>query len=314
MPNNYEKNIHHEPNETLKNPILETKKIIQNQALIEQAPSLESLNNLSFENSKRSIYYGTGLTTPKEPAVGLPFDVLGMILTAEQLRQAGGFQKIIHHIADTHAKTNSFINHQEVDTLAKKVKSTLTKVTKNLGIDSLTITMASDFDNTREYKNQLSFFKERSSLHDYVIHEMADIEYYRTHHNLSMKLGWVIQGSETSIGSDERLFDREYIRIVTPQENKMSFIYTKPGRTFDLSRPKVSPYIQIPGENRLLLDKKENAPKKIKESIERTGDKNLGGALKHLTSIVRTYEKLYENLGRIPIEDKIQFIIEKATK
>ena len=92
-----------------------------------------------------------------------------------------------------------------------------------------------------------------------------------------------------------------------------SFIYTKPGRTFDPSRPKASPYIQIPGERRLLLDPNENARATIEEAVEASGDVQLGGARKHLKSIVRLYESVFGTLGRdIDLEDKIQIILDTA--
>lgn len=297
-------------------PLQEITKIIQNQALIEQAPSLAALIPTSFDTTRidRSIYYGTGLTTPKAPAVGLPFDVLGMVFVAEQLRRAGNFDKIIHHIADTHAKTNEFIDPQEVDKLAASVKETLLRATSNLKLDKVDVVMASDFDQKPEYQDIVAFYRERSTLHEYVVREMADIDYYQKHKGLTLKLGWIIQGSETAIGTDERLFDREFVRIVSPEANTMSFIYTKPGRTFDPSRPKVSPYIQVPGESRLLLKKGENVKIKINEAIALSGDKNLGGAIKHLEGIVRTYERINEPFGRAPLEEKVQAIIDLATK
>ena len=67
------------------------------------------------------------------------------LLTAEQLRRSGGFEKIIHHIADSHAKTNAFIDPKEVDNLAKSVKSTLERTAHNLKLSGFKITLASDF-------------------------------------------------------------------------------------------------------------------------------------------------------------------------
>ncbi|MBU3935566.1 hypothetical protein KJ909_02735, partial [Patescibacteria group bacterium] len=90
------------------------------------------------------------------------------------------------------------------------------------------------------------------------------------------------------------------------------FFYIKPGRTFDLSRPKVSPYIQIAGENRLLLEKGENVREKMEEMVSKTGDFHLGGARKHLQSICRLYESIYGGFGRIDLEDKLQAIIERS--
>jgi len=44
------------------------------------------------------------------------------------------------------------------------------------------------------------------------------------------------------------------------------------------------------------------------------GDKHLGGARRHLTNIVRLYEKLFGSFGKISLEEKIEAIIEKTTK
>ena len=56
----------------------ELEKFIKNCALLEQVPTLESLKNSPIVGS--GIYYGTGLATPRSISIGLPFDVLGMML------------------------------------------------------------------------------------------------------------------------------------------------------------------------------------------------------------------------------------------
>lgn len=62
--------------------------LVLNEALIEQKPTLEATSLSAIDSSPEgSIYYGTGLTTPRAIAFGLPFDVLGMILVAERVRK-----------------------------------------------------------------------------------------------------------------------------------------------------------------------------------------------------------------------------------
>jgi hypothetical protein len=288
------------------------KNLIMNEALIEHEPTLQDLNLQTLEKGgEGSIYYGTGLTTPKAIMQGIPFDILGMVLVAERIRRTLGYREIFHHVADTHAKTNEWIDPVQVDEKAAEVRETLARVSRNLGLDNLRVVMSSEFDSLPEYLDLVNHFKSNSDQHEYVIREMADMEWYRKNHGLSIKMGWIIQATETELGFDERLFDREYKRIMGEQ---ISFVYTKPGRTLDLSRPKVSPYIQIEGEARVLLKKGENVASKLSEATEKTGDKHLGGARKHLESIVRTYEKLFGSLGRDPLEQKIQNIIDKATE
>lgn len=283
-------------------------KVVKNEALIEAEPSLTFLNPNIDDLKSGSIYYGTGLTTPREISVGLPFDVLGMILIAEKLRRVGGFQNIYHHIADTHAKTNEWIDPKAVDQRAITVIETLTTVKTNLSLDSFFPILSSSFDTSDEYRAIYDSFTS-SAEHEYVKLEMADMEWYRRLHGVNLKLGWIIQAKETELGFDERRFDREFLRFMGPV---MSFIYTKPGRTFDLNRPKASPYIKVREENRLLLDGDVNVHAVIEDAVAKSGDNHLGGARKHLESIARLYEGLYGNLGKLPLEDKLQAIINKC--
>lgn len=288
----------------------ELTKVIRNEALIEAEPSLHFLDQSSLDHRPGgSIYYGTGLTTPRAISEGLPFDVLGMMLTAERMRQAGGFEHVYHHIADTHAKTNDWIDPEAVDRVAERTVDTLERVRRGLGLGHFQFVRASSFDTTPEYASLVDSFA-GSEEHEYVRREMADMEWYRTRGDVRIKMGWIIQAKETDMGFDERRFDREYLRF---HPGQMSFIYTKPGRTFDTSRPKASPYISVAGEGRLML-----APGvDVQEAFAAVGDPNLGGARKHLQNIVRAYEGLYGSLGKIgqdgvTFESKVQHIIDKC--
>ncbi len=281
-------------------------KIVKEEPLIEKEPSLDMIGRSLDKKGEKSIYYGTGIATPDYLSVGLPFDVLGMILLNEKIRRSAGFSQVFHHIADTHAKTNSWADSKEVDSMAITVRSTLEEVFKNLGLDNFKVVLSSDFDQKKEYAMLLKDFQE-SDKHAYVKHEMADMEWYRQNHNVVLKTGWVIQSKETSIGSDERLFDREYREF--KGEDSMSFIYSEAGRTFDINRPKASPYIQIPKETRLLLDKNENVGKKFGEVASKIGEDKMKGTIKHIEKIVELYEELFGSLGNLKTEEKVQQIL-----
>ncbi|PID33299.1 hypothetical protein CR969_01455 [Candidatus Saccharibacteria bacterium] len=281
-------------------------KVIKNEALIESVPSMQFLDSDAFKMPGGSIYYGTGLTTPKEISKGLPFDTLGMMLTAEKIRRAGGLDRVFHHIADTHAKTNSWIDGAEVDRIADVTSGHLNTIKNNLGLDSFVFVRSSSFDSTNEYADMINEFMS-SDQHEYVIREMADMEWYRTREDVRLKLGWIIQANETELGFDERRFDREYLRF---RPGEMSFVYTKPGRTFNKSIPKASPYISTNNVDRLMLSPDEDVAKKLSSQQ----DPSWGGAKKHIGSIVRLYESIYGSLGKIgrdgvTLESKIQSII-----
>lgn len=285
--------------------------LVLNEPLIEQKPTLEATSFSALEsNPGGSVYYGTGLTTPRAIAVGLPFDVLGMILVAERVKRSLGLKEIYHHIADTHAKTNEWIDPKEVDRRAKITEESLIRIASNLSLEGFKVMLSSRFDRSNDYEDLVKHFKERSKEHEYVIREMADMEWYRVKHKTVVKMGWIIQATEAPVGFDERLFDQEYKRI---EGDKLSFVYTKPGRTLDLSRPKASPYIQIAGENRLLLEKGEKVKEKLDGAAQRMNDLHMGGARRHIENIVKVYEKLFGSFGRIPLEEKAQAIIDKTT-
>lgn len=282
-------------------------RIINEEPLIEKEPSLNMIGKSLDIKGPKSIYYGTGIATPEYLSIGLPFDVLGMILLNEKIRRIGSFSKVFHHIADTHAKTNSWSISEDVDKRAMSVRTTLEEVFKNLGLNNFEVVLSSEFDKEEEYLELLKKF-EKSDKHNYVKHEMADMEWYRRKNNVVLKTGWIIQAKETSIGSDERLFDREYREF--KGNESMSFIYSEAGRTFDINRPKASPYIQIPGETRLLLDRNENVKKKFAEVISGIGEDKMKGTIKHIEKIVKLYEELYGSLGELSIEEKIQGILD----
>lgn len=283
-------------------------KLVSNSALIEAGPSKDFLVEESFVEPGGSLYYGTGLTTPSAISRGLPFDVLGMMLTAEQIRRASGFEKIYHHVADTHAKTNEWISHEEVDDIAKRTVGSIERIKKGLGLTALEVVLSSSFDNTHEYGVMVDAYS-NSEEHEYVRRELADMQWYKEKYDVRLKLGWIIQAKETELGFDERRFDREFIRF---NPRGLSFVYTKPGRTFDPSRPKASPYITIENEDRLVLSPHTDVHEVFQHA--NGGDPNLGGARKHIQSIVRLYEDIYGSLGKIEkggmqLEDKVKTII-----
>ena len=84
--------------------------LIKNEPLIEAQLSLASLKSSSINTRDGNIFYGTGICTPENISLGLPFDVLGMVFCAEIIRKTVGFGRVFHHIADTHAKTNKIFD------------------------------------------------------------------------------------------------------------------------------------------------------------------------------------------------------------
>jgi hypothetical protein len=130
---------------------------------------------------------------------------------------------------------------------------------------------------------------------EYLRLEVADCLWLRQNYNLKVKMGWTMAKSIAIEGNDERFFDAK-IKEFLPDLN---FIHLEPGWTFDPLRPRVSPYISVAGENRLLLKPDQKVP-------------DLGICGPHLAKIVRCAEILWGKLPFSNLEDKIKFLIDKA--
>jgi hypothetical protein len=248
--------------------------------------------------ANKNLYLGTGLCTPKFPTVGVPFDALGMMLLADRIRDHGNCGSIFHHIADTHAKSNDWMSDEEVDKLLALVSDTYNHVIRKFDIKNYNLIASSSFDTSSEYEDIYSNINNLiPNSHEYIRREVADIQWYKTKHNVCIKLGWIVSNKTKNIKFDERLFDTTYINAFS---HDMSFFYSGPGRSFDSNRPNVPPYISIPNETRLILNKSF----KIEEFLKNISlSKNL---IKHYSNIIDLIDaKLKINTNNMDIEHRI---------
>lgn len=283
---------------------------LQNEPLIEWRLSSASIDWNSLRNAEcKSLFFGVGLCTAKEPAFAVPFDILQFFLVAEKLRRFLLLGKIIVLVADRHALTNSFMSEELVDKLTKKTTNLFEKIIQNFQLSSFEIRKASEMFSENQV-NKL-FPQVIGMPNQYLAQELADVLWMQKHDGLIVKLGWTIDGSPISSGHDERFFDWEIRKLSL---SPISFFFTHAGRTFDRHRQKTSPYISVRREHRLFLDAHENVTHKLKNAQEVWGDESLGGATKHLANIARCFESLFGNFQGMTLSEKIQFIMDKATK
>lgn len=275
-------------------------KLITNDPLFETKPSIEAINPAIAKCEGGSIYFGTGLSTPKKVSQGFPFDLLSMSLGAEKIRRALGLHAIYHHIADTHALSNPFVDEVVLAGLAANAQNTLKLMSDNLGLQSYKVMLSSEFDSSPVYECILDNIKTEEN--EYVRRELADVEYYRQEKGVCLKIGWIIQAEKTKLKFDERLFDREYLSVVN---GDMSFVYLKAGRTLSKTRPKASPYICTDYENRIVLQPDENVAVKLQSKVPSPK------VLAHLTDIVHLYEEIIGPVKGSTLAEQIQFIIDK---
>lgn len=247
----------------------------------EQALRTEVLKGGGF-----SLYYGTGLATPRATSVGVPFDILIPILVAEKIRRYFDGDIIYHHIADTHALTNDFCTQDEIAKLAQQYKTVIRSVAKIVHAP-IKVVLASSIDKTKAYQKILGSIETQKGA--YVQRELADMLWYRGRRNVRLKLGWLISEKRVKEGFDERLFDQEFARAC---DGNFSFAYTVPGRTFDRARQRVSPYVSIPGEQRILIQQGERVREKYERAVVVWGNADMGGILGHLGNILNLWSEL----------------------
>lgn len=245
-----------------------------------------------------SIFFGLGLCTSKKPAIAVPFDILSFFLTAESMVCQIPHLKTLVLIADTHAASNSFMDSESVAKAKEKLTTVCQKIITKLNLNNFSIVFASEISPLPSFQNIISSIPVMEN--PYLRQEIADVVWLSRHENLIAKLGWSLDSKPKSKGHDERFFDLEIQKFL---DKPVQFIHLEAGRTFDVNKPKASPYIATEDENRILLESDENVSEKIGMASK--------DMLVHLSKIVSLFEKLFGTIDTNTLDKKIRFIIDK---
>lgn len=279
--------------------------VLTNEPLLNHELSAPMVQENLFSSQGDALYYGTGLCNNHSLTIGMPFDVLAMVLVAEKLRRALGLGSVFHHIADTHALCNFPNSHEAVFQRASEVEWVMQKVKQRLGLSHFTVVRSSSFDSSPEYAGLLSDINaENKGEHygEYTRRELADMLWYHTKHGMVVKLGW----ASKDLAFDERFYDNEFVRHFG---GLISFAYTMPGRT--LNGEKKAPYIATANQDRILLRHGETVQVKLEQATSQGQRKDIiSGTVKYLAAICRLYKSLgyhIPNVGSIP--ERVQQII-----
>ena len=289
------------------NKIKNLQKLISAEPLFVKRLSFSGLHPRLNNTSSRSIFFGTGLSTPNKLSKGVPFDILSMILMAELLRKKLKLNQVFHLIADTHAINNKITKPEIITSLALKQKSLFLRANKNLGLNHFTVLLASEFDQTPEFKKLFTSIPFKNSDNDYVRREVCDTEWFRVQKNAIIKLGWAIEAKKVKF--DERLFQKRFQELVS---TPISFVFVGPGKSFDCQKINVPPYISIDNSKRIILDKEERVKEKM-ISARISFSKKASHVFDHIGNIISLFEKVIEPINNsFSLEEKVQFIINKA--
>lgn len=276
-----------------------------------QSPLLKSRPSLSgiaaLRERPRAVTLGIGLSSMQTLTAGLPFDVLGMLLAAEQLRRAAGADRVVALIADRHALTNGFSGSQ-VEALACAVQEQLSKVRDALALP-LEIMRADALHRTRDHQQILRDVQRLAGAeHPYVKLEVADTEALRRRNRSILKLGWSLDARHggSSGALDERYFDARFRDWIGTD---VGFAYVRPGRTLDPSRPVAAPYLVLDASRRVLLSPSELNGHKLERYLADAPRHARGAILGHLRRITFVYNRAIAPLEG-PVPQRVRSVLD----
>lgn len=255
-----------------------------------------------------NVFFGTGLSNPREITKGVPFDILNYILVANKIRNKTNENGHIHHlIADNHTLINGF-NITEVKKEATKYRWIIEKIIDNLNIKNYHIYLSSEVSTDINYKNLIDDIPQDIFENKYAKFESADIEYFRRTRSTIVKLGWKFKNAGNF---DESYFDNNYQDIYG---KNIVPVYIYPGKRIIEKGNDVVPYTLFEKDIdvRFIVSPNESVVSKIANASTLTL-KNLNN---HYKKIIRIFE---ETIFRIPVNyqttwEKLQFIIDTITK
>lgn len=315
-------------NDDRENEIALYKKIIESSKLMEHNLSLLRINPYTEFENEPYLFFGMGGGS-KALCKGLPFDVLSMVLTAEQIRRALKIKKcrilLANRITYTNIPKNSEFSKESIDNIMTAEKEILLHVLKKFGFEEnwevilqtelekhIEPELYDEYEKMIEYADNVSFV----GGHHYSI-EMADIYSMVGTKSGGIKLGWFIRNVDTINGGyimDEQPFHARYVMLMAKMniKNKTTLAYVNagarlyPGSTGQLE--KESPYICYDQKNRLLLSPFESPIEKLKKATEAGGGFQFKYYRQYMSGIIDLFESLVlsngkENIERINIDN-----------
>lgn len=258
------------------NPSLSTMKIKIGE-LIKHNPLIwPNQGDIVVDPKHLNIFLGGGVATQTKISQAVPFDLLGFILTAEQVKRATDGQ--VHMlIADQHAWLANNLNRREAELATRNLKHLTQNILDCFKLSKWCIHLASEI-----------FLNAKSD--NYEALETRDINHFAANHQIGVKIGWTFSPKETGI-TDESHFDTLH---------DLPNILIKPGLTNDPAKPHESPYICTDPTSRIIFNT--------------SNDWDVSPAVKnHLRNICQLFENLIEPFApKTPLETKLKVIINRV--
>src|SRR3990167_4210767 len=144
---------------------------LTNNPLLVTTPTNEEL--LFWKDGKTSsLFTGIGFVTASQVSIGLPLDILGVILTAELIRRTLNINQVILWLADEHALLTQPQCADQIKFQVSAAGRKLTLDVKNLKLTRFVIIQASEIHQKNGFKNIVSNLE--NIINPYLKLEIAD--------------------------------------------------------------------------------------------------------------------------------------------
>lgn len=271
-----------------------TKTVISNQSLSINPLIWPGQLDIVINPKKSHIFIGIGLCTPTKLSQAVPFDILGFLLTAEQLKRQIPNSKVFLLIGDQHAWLANNFDKKKIQKLTSQSQKTIFRIIKTLKLKNWHVSLSSNiFPNTAPAS--------------YEQLEVRDINHFFKKFNCGIKISWQFSTGNQDHKTDEAHFDQLLdIPIQT--------ISVKPGFTLSAQKPHQSPYICTDSSTRIVLDPQENVVKKLSSFKGQIPDGQFQAVKNQLKRVTILFESLIKPFPpKMPLEEKVQIIIDKIT-
>lgn len=215
------------------------------------------------QDTKKNVFVGFGLWSKSHGlTTGLPIDILGMIITADQIRnQLDKTGTIYIYVADNlalEARTdNPDILEEDIITKRDQIIQRTNELCTWLHIENVVIEDSRALTNSPTYQEIVRAVKASHSnsripeleptTENYVLKQTALIGFYQSERNCAAKISWcfdekiipnestqIIQKGLANKNFDELWFDAFY-QLYLGQSHPIGFIYTHPGISLEKS-------------------------------------------------------------------------------
>jgi hypothetical protein len=281
--------------------------ILSNTELLLTSFSTEQWLLWAKENKGKNIFFGIGLMTSSALSEAVPFDVLAMFFLAELIRKIVEAEKVFVLVADQHAITNQLLPLEKIQEITQNTLATIASINQAFDLNHFEVIQTTPLNFDERIK---TIYRNLPNItNDYLKHEIADTLWLQKHHGVGIKLGWAMSTEQAVQGHDERFFDAQIAQFSA----EMAFIHAKPGRTGRPERQRVSPYVSVAGEERLLLRPDEDVISKMRRWRSDTTNVAVKPLLRHVSQIIRLHDRLFVPVGQMSLEEKVQTLISNVS-